>query len=162
MPKNKSYSKTTVDPMKSISAIKQLLNQRGIFTIQNRDGYDPIDDKYKTMIGFSIVDKIDEKFHETPVGFIMTLDHKPKEGKKYHQELRSIYRVLFNHIKQIFVSIDYGLLDLKEAFMPNIMTRGPDGQITTMYKAWLPSYMKALVDGSFNDVSMLPSLPSSK
>ena len=163
MPKNKAYSKTVVDPLKSIADIKRMLHERGIYTVIHKEGYDPIARKYKTMLGFSLPEKIGDRvedYRETPVGFVITLDHTPTEGKIYIQEVRSIYRVLLNHIKQIFVSIDYGLLDVKEAFMSNIMTRGPDGQLTTLYQSFLPNLNKAITDGSFNDVPLLPDLPA--
>ena len=154
--------KTTVNYMKSIISIKKLLHSRGIHTIENKDGYDPIDQTYKTMLGFAFLDEINGEFRETPIAFILPLEHKPDDGKKYDQELDSIYRVLFYHIKALFVSIDYGLVDQKQAFMSNIMVRGPNGQMSTIYQRWLPNYLKALEAGSFNSENLLPELDDTK
>ncbi len=156
--KNKPYIKTQVSYMKSVAAIKKMLQQHGIHTIENRDGFDPVDQKYKTMMGFALLDKIDGNYHETPIAYVIPLDTEPEDGKKYDQEMNSIYRVLFYHIKALFTSIEYGLVDIKEAFMSNMMVRGPDGQLGTLYKRWLPIYTKALANGTLDSDNLLPDL----
>ncbi len=158
--KNKPYFRTKVNYMKSVADIKKMLQHHNIHTIEHRDGFDPVDNTYKTMMGFALLDKIDDKFHETPIAYVITLDHKPDDRKKYDQEMNSIYRVLFHHIKALFVGIEYGLVDLKEAFMPNMMVKGYDGQLVTLYRRWLPSYTfrKALLKGDLSTENLLPEL----
>ena len=162
MTTKKNYIRTQVNYMKSLRDIKKLLRTRGVHTMENKDGYDPIDQTYKTMFGFAFLDKINGEFRETPIAFILPLDHTPDDGKKFDQELNSIYRVLFFHIKALFVSIDYGLVDQTQAFMSNIMVRGPNGQMSTIYDRWLPSYIKALEAGSLNSKNLLPELDDTK
>lgn len=47
---------------------------------------------------------------------------------------KAVYRALYNHLKAIFVAVEYGLVTLEEAMLPWVLQQLPEGEMTVAEK----------------------------
>lgn len=148
MKKNLSYKGTKVNWAKSQTAIVKLLNERGIY--QTR--FTNLEDKFAVEF-MTILEEM-----EKPVGvrILVPVHHKDKDEKCREQELNTLHRILFYHLKAKFVAIDNGLTEFMEEFMPHLIIMDKKGNSTTLGQTLLPQYKDSLDKGQQEEFKLLP------
>lgn len=141
-----AYKGTIVNWSKSQTAIVKMLTQKGIY--QTR--FTNLQDKF----AFEFLAALNE--NEKPVGVRILVPIKTTENeKKREQELNRLHRVLFYHLKAKFVSIESGLTEFMEEFMPHLIVMDKQGNSTTMGTILIPQYKKNLESGEQKDFKLL-------
>lgn len=141
-----AYKGTIVNWSKSQTAIVKMLTQKGIY--QTR--FTNLQDKF----AFEFLATLNE--NEKPVGVRILVPIKTTENeKKREQELNRLHRVLFYHLKAKFVSIESGLTEFMEEFMPHLIVMDKQGNSTTMGTILIPQYKKNLESGEQKDFKLL-------
>ena len=144
--KNQSYKQTSVNWAKSQTAIVKLLTARSIF--QTR--FTNLQDKF--VLEFLAPQEVGK-----PIGvrIIVPFLYQGSDENKKQQELNRMHRVLFYHLKAKFVSIDSGLTEFMEEFMPHLIVMDKSGNSTTMGQIMLPQYKNSLESGKQNEFKLL-------
>ena len=144
--KNQSYKQTSVNWAKSQTAIVKLLTARSIF--QTR--FTNLQDKF-------VLEFLAPQEEGKPIGvrIILPFLYQWSDENKKQQELNRMHRVLFYHLKAKFVSIDSGLTEFMEEFMPHLIVMDKSGNSTTMGQIMLPQYKNSLESGKQNEFKLL-------
>lgn len=141
-----AYKGTSVNWSKSQTAIVKMLTQKGIY--QTR--FTNLEDKFAVEFLAALNE------NEKPVGVRILVPIKTTENdKKREQELNRLHRVLFYHLKAKFVSIESGLTEFMEEFMPHLIVMDKQGNSTTMGTILIPQYKKNLESGEQKDFKLL-------
>lgn len=141
-----AYKGTSVNWSKSQTAIVKMLTQKGIY--QTR--FTNLEDKFAVEFLATLNE------NEKPVGVRILVPIKTTENeKKREQELNRLHRVLFYHLKAKFVSIESGLTEFMEEFMPHLIVMDKQGNSTTMGTILIPQYKKNLESGEQKDFKLL-------
>lgn len=141
------YSDTGVHWSRSQPQIIKLLNDRGIYSTR----FTNLSDKF----AMEFVTPVPGQTKPVGVRIVIPLRYKGDDDKKRQQELNRLHRVLFYHLKAKFVSIDSGLTEFMEEFMPHLIITDKNGNSTTMGEVLLPQYRDNLENGGGKDFKLL-------
>lgn len=152
------YGDTTSDPDKTISDINKLLRKYGINNYQWTTLWEQGIVELKVMIESTGADgklrKIGIKV-TPPIFKAKRRTWDTKKGRNVVQELPNYaqaMRLLYHWLKIKVEAVAFGLKEVEEEFMSDLIVRGPDGHESTVGKLFKPQF----TDG----VATLPSLPS--
>ena len=142
-----AYKSTKVNWAKSQTAIIKLLNQKRIY--QTR--FTNLEDKF----AIEFLAQIDSSERPVGVRILVPLSYKGENEKQREQELNTLHRVLFYHLKAKFVAIESGLTEFMEEFMPHLIVMDKNGNSTTMGRTILPQYKDSLESGQQKEFKLL-------
>lgn len=141
--KNYAYKNTSVNWAKSQTDIVKMLNSRGIY--ENR--FTNVADRF--ALEFRVVEEGVAK--PLAIRMVVPIQYKGEDDRKRQQELNTLHRVLFYHLKAKFTAIDSGLTEFMEEFMPHLVVNGGK----TMAETILPQYQQALESGEQKELKLL-------
>ena len=135
----KSYSNTQVALSKTQESLDKLLAAHGIQA--NRwTHFAEVGAKPGSVVFEFEWRKTPEKL---PLGFKIAVDYKGEGGPQGGQKgttREQAGRALYWHVKNLFDAVDFGIVDLEQAFMPYLLL--PDGD--TAYERWAPRFEELL------------------
>lgn len=143
----KAYSSTSVHWSRSQPQIVKMLNDRNIYSTR----FTNMEDKF----AMEFISPVPGQDKPVGVRIIIPLSKKKTDDKNREQELNRLHRVLFYHLKAKFVSIDSGLTEFMEEFMPHLVIMDKSGNSTTMGAVLLPQYKKNLDSGEQKEFKLL-------
>lgn len=145
---NTAYKSTSVNWARSQSQIYEMLQDLGIYEIR----FTNLRDRFVLEFLVEIVQG------EKPRGVRIVVPLKHHESlneDKKKKELNIVHRVLFNHLKAKFVSIQSGLTEFEAEFMAHLVVIDNNGNSRTMGEMILPEYKKRVDDGKGGDFKLL-------
>lgn len=152
------YASTTSDPDKTIADINRLLRRYGINDYQWTTLWDQAIIELKVMIETAGPDgklrKVGIKVNP-PIFKAKRRTWDVKKGHNVAQELPNYaqaMRLLYHWLKIKVEAVAFGLKEVEEEFMSDLIIRLPDGRESTVGKAFKPQFT--------NGVATLPSLAS--
>lgn len=157
------YANTESDPEKTIADINRLLKKYGINDYQWTTLWDQRIIELKFVIEVLAADGKSKKVAIKVSPPIFAAKRKTWDIKKGHyvaQELPNYsqaMRLLFYWLKTKIESVAFGLREVQEEFLSDVIVRGPDGRETTVGKMIRPQ----LTQGS-NGVADVLGLPERK
>ena len=125
-PRDLPYHGTTVSIRDTISHVRNLLGKYKLSGIQITE--------YGNY--FRLVFALKKERKNYPFQFEMNIPDDPKFA-------RQKFRAFFWHLKSRLEAVDFGLFTLQEVFLPELLIKLPDGNISTVKKA-LQSNQKLL------------------
>jgi hypothetical protein len=152
------YASTTSDPDKTIADINRLLRKYGINDYQWTTLWDQAVVELRVMIESTGSDGKLRKIGIKVTPPIFKAKRRIWDAKKGHyvsQELPNYsqaMRLLFHWLKIKIESVAFGLKEVEEEFMSDLIVRSPDGRESTLGKAFKLQIA--------NGVTALPFLPS--
>ena len=144
----KAYKTTGVHWTRSQSQIYKMLGELGIYEIR----FTNLKDKF----ALEFLVRLEEGLKPRAVRIVVPLKHRGGDDKKREKELNIIHRVLVNHLKSKFVSIQSGLTEFEEEFMAHLLVTDSQGNSTTIGQAMLPQYRHSIESGENKDFKLLP------
>jgi len=150
--RNPPYAGTEVDPHKSKVQIENLLRKYGVEGVQ----WSEIWSQNVVEMKFPLED---EKHRPVLVRLRpppFSVKRKTWNAEKGHYEMvdapnwAQSYRLLYNYLKTKLEAVAFGLRDVEEEFLADILVRGPDGREATV---------KELVDQQIDAGQIRPMLP---
>jgi hypothetical protein len=155
------YSDTTSDPDKTIGDINKLLRKYGINDYQWTTLWEQGIIELKLMIEVPGSDgklkKIGIKV-SPPIFMAKRRSWDPKKGRNVAQELPNYaqaLRLLYHWLKIKIEAVAFGLKEVEEEFMSDLLVRTPDGRESTVGKLFKPQI-------SSSGHATLPQLGSGK
>ena len=142
-----AYKHTQVSWAKSQTSIVKLLNAHKIY--QTR--FTNLEDKF----AIEFMANVPESPKPVGVRILVPIKYKGNDEKKRTQELNSLHRVLFHHLKAKFIAIESGLTEFMEEFMPHLIVMDKKGNSTTMGQVLLPQYKSSLDNGQQKEFKLL-------
>ncbi len=144
---SKAYGDTSVHWSKSQTAIVQMLNKKGIY--QTR--FTNMEDKF----AMEFITLVPGQTKPVGVRISVPLLYKGDSEEKRSKDLNRLHRVLFHHLKAKFVSIESGLTEFMEEFMPHLIITDAKGNSSTMGAVLLPQYKEGIESGKQQDFKLL-------
>jgi hypothetical protein len=145
--KNNAYRDTEVHWTKSQHKIIEMLNKRGIFDTR----FTNLKDKFV----LEFVAKTDEISKPVAIRMIVPINEQGIDERKRQKDLNFLHRVLFHRLKEKFVGIDNGLIELTKEFMPDLIITDKAGNTTTLGQALLPQYKNSIESGEQKEFKLL-------
>lgn len=142
-----AYSATSVHWSRSQPQIVKMLNDRQIYSTR----FTNMTDRF----AMEFIATVPGQEKPIAVRIIIPLKHTKDDDKRRENELNRLHRVLFHHLKAKFVSIDSGLTEFMEEFMPHLIVTDNKGNSTTMGAVLLPQYKKNLESGENKEFKLL-------
>src|SRR3990167_5165183 len=129
-----AYRDTDIHWSKSQGKIHQMLGDLGIYEIR----FTNLKDKF--VLEFLAQVNENEKPRAVRIG--LPLQNNTDDERKRERELNIVHRILFNHLKAKFVSIQCGLMEFEQEFMAHLVIQDGKGNSRTMGEMLLPEYKK--------------------
>lgn len=138
MPRLKAFSNTKIDVFKTQGDLETLLAKRGIRASRWSHFGESVKDAGEVRLEFSWQPQ-PAKVGETrePLGFRIAVEYKGETGPAGGQRgttREQAARAVYWHVKNLFDAVDFGIVDLEQAFMPYLLL--PNGE--TAYERMLP------------------------
>jgi len=152
------YATTESDPDKTMTDINRLLRKYGINDYQWTTLWDQGIVELKIMIETAGSDGKQKRIGikvNPPIFKAKRRTWDVKKGHNVTQELPNYaqaMRLLYHWLKIKVEAVAFGLKEVEEEFMSDLIVRLPDGRESTVGKAFKPQFT--------NGVATLPSLPS--
>jgi len=146
MARLKAFSNTKIDVFKTQGELEALLEKRGI--LASRWSHFGETKDVGGIVRFEFEWQPVQSLHDSkrqPLGYRIEVEYKGELGPYGGQKgttREQAARALYWHVKNLFDAIDFGIVDLEQAFMPYMLL--PDGQ--TAYEKVGPQ-LKALQEG---------------
>lgn len=150
----KAYKSTSVNWAKTQAQIYKMLGELGIYEIRFTN--------LKNKFALEFLIQLEEGQKPRAVRIIVPISCQIEDGKAREKELNIIHRILFNHLKAKFVSIQSGLTEFEEEFMAHLLITDKHGNSRTIGEAMLPQYKKAIESGESKDFKLLPNPEDNK
>src|SRR3990167_8392465 len=133
--KNYAYKGTTVNWVRSQTAIVKMLTTREIYESR----FTNLEDRF--ALEFRVVEAGVTK--PLAIRIVVPFQHKGElDSKNREKELNQMHRILFHHLKAKFLAVDSGLTEFMEEFMPHLIVADNKGNSTTLGQIMLPQYKK--------------------
>lgn len=135
MSRLKAFSNTKIDVFKTQGDLEALLIKRGI-TASRWTHFAETKDEAGTVrfeFEYQPIQKLNE-VKRPPLSFRIEVEYKGEQGPQGGQRgttREQAARALYWHVKNLFDAIDFGIVDLEQAFMPYLLL--PSGE--TAYEA---------------------------
>jgi len=114
------YEDTIVAVNKTRSEIDDMLWKNGAVGVQWTTFKD---DRGRDQVELRWAKKI-----QTPDGpMVLPMKHVIRQTVR---NPRAVYRALYQHLKDVFVSVEYGLMTFEEAMLPFVLQKLPEGEMT--------------------------------
>jgi len=146
--KNYAYKGTTVNWVRSQTAIVKMLTAREIYESR----FTNLEDRF--ALEFRVVEAGVTK--PLAIRIVVPFQHKGElDSKNREKELNQMHRILFYHLKAKFLAVDSGLTEFMEEFMPHLIVADNKGNSTTLGQIMLPQYKKNLEEGRGGEFKLL-------
>ena len=145
----KAYKSTQVNWAKTQAQIYKMLGELGIYEIRFTN--------LRNKFALEFLVQIEEGQKPRGVRIVVPIKYQGEDEKEREKELNIIHRILFNHLKAKFVSIQTGLTEFEKEFMAHLIITDKTGNSTTMGEMLLPQYRKGIEEGKNQDFKLLES-----
>lgn len=145
--KNNAYRDTEVHWSKSQVKIIEMLNKRGIFDVRFTN--------LKNKFALEFITSVEGMEKPVAVRMIVPIRYGGEDERKRLKELNFLHRVLFHRLKEKFVGVDNGLVELMEEFMADLVVLDRNGNSSTMGQVLLPQYKKNIESGDQKEFKLL-------
>jgi len=132
--KLKAFSNTSVSLFKTQDDLEKLLSRHGIKKSRWSHFAEGEDEPGTVRFEFEWL-----RDASSVLGFRLEVSYQYEAGPRGGNQgttREQAGRALFWHIKNLFDAVDYGIVDLEQAFMPHLLTDGDDGP--TLYEQLAP------------------------
>lgn len=147
-PKKSPYANTKVDPERSMSEINRMLQMYGITAYQ----WTTLWDQERVELRFSIELQGGRKIGIKVVPPAFARSHKSWNAKLGRNEVivaanwAASFRCLHFWLKAKLEAVAFGLREVEEEFLSDIVVRLPTGEETTVGEALKPSLASGIID----------------
>lgn len=125
---NKSFASTSIDSHKTQRSLEDLLTLRGImasrWTHFNQQGDAP--GKMRFEFEWKPIQEIN-KPRRTPMSFRLEVEYRSVEGPRGGEmgtTRDQAARALYWHVKNLFDAVDFGIVNIEQAFLPYLLMEG--------------------------------------